>query len=211
MSGLAAAKWLCARGVAVRVFEANGKVGGCCATTSIRGYTFNDGAVYLAILQMLDRLFEMLGLDRSRELPLRKISAIQSTALPDGTVVDISHGPKLAITSVQGAARSPPGSDHANSMDCWDFASGKEDISTLGRDFLGQNMRCKYLSAHTARSAGPATARTTNGAGRVQTSAGTPSRGSDACCARAGPAGKCGWRGHGLLLRASLLSPKTSL
>ena len=56
MSGLAAAKLLCAGGAAVRLFEANGKVGGCCATTRVGGYTFNDGAVYLAMPGMLDQL-----------------------------------------------------------------------------------------------------------------------------------------------------------
>ena len=84
LAGLAAARRLGASGVAVRLFEANGKVGGCCATTRVGGYTFNDGAVYLAMPGMLDRLFEALGLDRNRLLPLRRISAIQSSTLPDG-------------------------------------------------------------------------------------------------------------------------------
>lgn len=104
MAGLAAAKLLCARGVAVRLFEANGKVGGCCATTRVGSYTFNDGAIYLAMPGMLDHLFEALGLDRNRLLPLRRISAIQSTTLPDGAIVEISSGPEVAIISAQGAA-----------------------------------------------------------------------------------------------------------
>ncbi|MBI2752098.1 MAG: NAD(P)/FAD-dependent oxidoreductase [Betaproteobacteria bacterium] len=104
MSGLAAAKLLCARGVTVRLFEANGKVGGCCATTRVGGYTFNGGAVNLAMPGMLDHLFEALGLDRNRLLPLRRISAIQSTTLPDGTIVEIGSGPEVAILSAQGAA-----------------------------------------------------------------------------------------------------------
>jgi phytoene desaturase len=104
MSGLAAAKRLCAEGAEVRLFEANDKVGGCCATTRLGGYTFNDGAVYLAMPGMLDHLFETLGLDRNRLLPLRRISAIQSATLPDGTIVDIGSGPEVAITSTQGAA-----------------------------------------------------------------------------------------------------------
>jgi phytoene desaturase len=106
MSGLAAAGRLCAGGVTVRLFEANDKVGGCCATTRIEGYTFNDGAVYLVMPQVLDRLFEALGLDRSRVLPLRRISAVQSAILPDGTIVDISEGPELAVISAEGAAET---------------------------------------------------------------------------------------------------------
>jgi phytoene desaturase len=108
MSGLAAAKLLCGAGVAVTLFEANGKVGGCCATTRLRGYTFNDGAVYLAMPGMLDHLFDALGLDRNRLLPLRRICAIQSTTLPDGTIVDIGSGPEVAIISTQGAAATTP-------------------------------------------------------------------------------------------------------
>ncbi len=103
MSGLTAAKLLCARGVEVRLFEANGKVGGCCAATHLGGYTFNDGAIYLAMPGMLDHLFERLGLDRNRLLPLRRISAIQSTTLPDGAMVEIGSGPEVAITSARGA------------------------------------------------------------------------------------------------------------
>lgn len=104
LAGLAAAKRLCAGGVAVRLFETNGKVGGCCTTTHIGGYTFNDGAVYLAMPGMLDQLFEALRLDRNRLLPLRKISAIQTATMPDGTIVDISSGPEVAILSAQGVA-----------------------------------------------------------------------------------------------------------
>lgn len=104
MAGLAAARRLRAEGVAVRLFEANGKVGGCCATTRVGDYTFNDGAVYLAMPDMLDRLFEALGLDRNRLLPLRSLSAIQSTILPDGTIVDIGSGPEVNIIPAQSAA-----------------------------------------------------------------------------------------------------------
>ncbi|NOT99146.1 MAG: NAD(P)-binding protein, partial [Sideroxydans sp.] len=104
MAGLTAAMRLCTEGVAVRLFEANGKVGGCCAATRIGGYTFNDGAIYLAMPGMLDHLFETLGLDRQRLLPLRKITAIQSTTLPDGAIVNIGNGTQVEIISAQGAA-----------------------------------------------------------------------------------------------------------
>lgn len=106
MAGLAAARLLSTRGVKVRLFEANSKVGGCCATTNLGGYTFNDGAIYLAMPGMLDRLFEALELDRNSLLPLHRISALQSTTLPDGTIVDIGSGPKVEIISAQGAAET---------------------------------------------------------------------------------------------------------
>jgi phytoene desaturase len=102
LAGLAAARLLCVRGVAVKLFEANNKVGGCCATTRLGGYTFNDGAVYLALPGMLDQLFHKLELDRHLLLPLRRISAIQTTTLPDGTIVTIGKGPDVSIERDQG-------------------------------------------------------------------------------------------------------------
>ena len=104
MSGLAAAQLLRAEGVKVRVFEANDKAGGCCATTRVGGYTFNDGAIYLAMPSMLDHLFSMLGLDRRSLLPLRRIPATQSTTLPDGTIVDIGSGTDVGAISISGRA-----------------------------------------------------------------------------------------------------------
>lgn len=103
MSGLAAARRLGAAGVAVRLFEANSKVGGCCSTSRLGGYTFNEGAVYLAMPRMLDRLFGTLGLERERLLPLRRIRALQSASLPDGTCVDIREGPEIAIAPPRSA------------------------------------------------------------------------------------------------------------
>jgi phytoene desaturase len=106
MAGLAAALRLCAEGVAVHLFEANGKVGGCCATTRVGGYTFNDGAIYLAMPSMLDHLFAVLGLDRTRLLPLHQIANLQTAIVPDGTIVDITSGPDVATVSLRDAAAS---------------------------------------------------------------------------------------------------------
>ena len=80
VAGLAAGGLLARRGLKVHLFEANGKIGGCCATTDVGGYTFNDGALYLALPTMLDRVFAQVGLDRPSVLPLRKITAPQTTA-----------------------------------------------------------------------------------------------------------------------------------
>jgi phytoene desaturase len=102
ISGLAAARLLASKGVSVSLFEANDKLGGCCATTNVDGYTFNDGAIYLAMPEMVDTLFESMGLDREKLLPLRRISALQSTTLPDGSLVDISSGPEISVRSPAG-------------------------------------------------------------------------------------------------------------
>lgn len=70
LAGLAAARLLCLRGKTVKLYESNGKLGGCCATTRVGGYTFNDGALFLALPGMLDQLFHRLELDRKSLLPL---------------------------------------------------------------------------------------------------------------------------------------------
>ena len=53
VAGLAAARLLCLNGVRVKLYEANDKLGGCCASTHVGGYTFNDGALFLAFPGML--------------------------------------------------------------------------------------------------------------------------------------------------------------
>jgi len=97
VSGLAAGCLLAQNGFRVRLFEANGKVGGCCATTTIDGYTFNDGAIYVAVVKVLDHGFEKLGLDRAALLPLRRITPSFAATLPDGTVVMLGEGHDVSV------------------------------------------------------------------------------------------------------------------
>jgi phytoene desaturase len=97
VAGLTAANLLARNGFNVKVFEASGKVGGCCATTALHGYTFNDGAVFLGLTNVLDHAFEKMGLNRVELLPLRKIAKQFATTLPDGTVVSL-NGSDLTIT-----------------------------------------------------------------------------------------------------------------
>jgi phytoene desaturase len=105
VSGLSAGGLLSRQGLRVKLFEANDKLGGCCATTQIGGYTFNDGAVYLGFPEILDHVFERLGLDRPSILPLRKIAAHQTT-LPDGTVVCIGDKFKAKVNKKVGKAET---------------------------------------------------------------------------------------------------------
>lgn len=97
LSGLAAGCLLARNGFAVRVFEANGKVGGCCATTALGGFTFNDGAVYLPLVSLLDHGFERLGLDRGRILPVKRVATNLQATLPDGTVVTLGEGLDVTV------------------------------------------------------------------------------------------------------------------
>ena len=96
VSGLSAGGLLSRRGVRVKLFEANDKLGGLCATTEIGGYTFNDGAGYLCLPGILDHVFEKLDLDRRSILPLRKVTSYK-TKLPDGTVVFLGGKPKIKV------------------------------------------------------------------------------------------------------------------
>lgn len=105
LSGLAAGVFLSRRGFDVKLFEANEKLGGCCATTRLRGYTFNDGALYVAVPAILDRAFARLGLDRPTLVPLRRIVATQATRLPDGTVVSMADG-RVTVHGANGDDRS---------------------------------------------------------------------------------------------------------
>ena len=98
VAGLTAANLLARNGFPVAVFEAGKKIGGCCATTTIDGYTFHDGAVYLALPGILDLAFSKVGLNRSNHLPLRKINAKSSTSLPDGSVVTLGEDLDLTVT-----------------------------------------------------------------------------------------------------------------
>ncbi len=92
VSGLAAGIRLAQDGIRVRLFESRSQIGGCCSTTTIDGYTFNDGAMYLAIPGILDHAFARLGLNRAELVPLVKISAPLTTYLPDGTQVVFGGG-----------------------------------------------------------------------------------------------------------------------
>jgi phytoene desaturase len=97
VAGLAAGLRLAKRGVRVRLFEARPKLGGCCATTTISGYTFNDGALYLVMPRILDHAFAQLGLNRPELLPLVRISSPQTTDLPDGTRVVFGDGRDVSV------------------------------------------------------------------------------------------------------------------
>jgi phytoene desaturase len=97
VAGLTAANLLARNGFTVAVFEAGKKVGGCCGTTTIEGYTFHDGAVYLGLPAILDHAFSKVGLNRADHLPLRRI-AKSCVRLPDGSVVTLSEGPDLTVT-----------------------------------------------------------------------------------------------------------------
>lgn len=97
VAGLTAASYLAREGFHVRVLEANAKIGGCCGSTEINGFRFNDGAQYLIYPKLLDLVFTQLGFDREKLLPLRRVTASATTHLPNGASVSI--GENLSITT----------------------------------------------------------------------------------------------------------------
>jgi phytoene desaturase len=107
VSGLAAGGLLSRNGIRVRLFEANHKLGGCCANTYMGGYTFHDGAQYLAFPGVLKHVFGRLGLDHASRLPIRKIIANQTTTLPDGSAVTFGDGLDVTLRR-NGQARNGP-------------------------------------------------------------------------------------------------------
>jgi phytoene dehydrogenase-like protein len=102
VAGLAAGLRLVQHGVRVHLFEARAKLGGSCATTTISGYTFNDGALYLALPRLLDHVFAQLGLDRSKLLPLVRITAPQTTYLPNQARVVFGNGRDVSLVGADG-------------------------------------------------------------------------------------------------------------
>ena len=75
LAGLTAGTLLAKKGLQVQLLEAREKTGGCCATTDVQGFTFNDGALCLILPEVLDHAFSRLGLERDACLPLRKINS----------------------------------------------------------------------------------------------------------------------------------------
>lgn len=106
VAGLAAGIALARGGFEVKLFEAADKLGGCCASTAIGGYTFNDGAMYIAVPLLLDEAFARLGLDRASVLPLRQISRAQTTYLPDGTTVSLGAGGRVVLDGERSSERN---------------------------------------------------------------------------------------------------------
>ena len=92
----------------------------CCATTQLQCYTFNDGALYVAVPEILDHAFVKLGLHRPSSVPLRRIVANQTTRFSDGTIISIGNGRDVQVHRANGHARSAKlASEINNLMEKW--------------------------------------------------------------------------------------------
>jgi phytoene desaturase len=105
VAGLTAGSYLARKGFHVKVLEANSKIGGCCGSTEINGYSFNDGAQYLIYPKLLDVVFSQLGFDRPDILRLKRVTTPGTTHLPNGTSVSI--GNDFSITVENGEINIP--------------------------------------------------------------------------------------------------------
>lgn len=90
LAGLGASLALARAGRRVLLLEANATVGGCCATTDVDGFRFNDGALYVAVPSLLGAGFERLGLDLQSLVPMVRIERPLESHLDDGSVVCLS-------------------------------------------------------------------------------------------------------------------------
>lgn len=106
LSGLSAALALARAGREVVVLEAADSPGGCCSTTEINGYTFNNGAVYVAVPSLLRRAFGQLGLDFDAEVPLVPIEHPHETHLDDGSVVHLGALDTARVEGHRASART---------------------------------------------------------------------------------------------------------
>lgn len=114
LAGLSAGIALLRQGRRVALFEASSQVGGCCTTAQHEGFTFNNGALYVALPSLLDRAFERLAMDRCALLPLRRITDLQTTRVADDAIVRFRAGCQIQSGPI---ASSLPDSDPAAQQD----------------------------------------------------------------------------------------------
>ncbi|MBN2387535.1 MAG: NAD(P)/FAD-dependent oxidoreductase [Anaerolineales bacterium] len=117
VAGLAAGGFLAQQGFPVKIFEAQDHLGGCCSTTTLDGYTFNNGAMMVIMPGMLDYTFARLGVERTSLLPLRRIQAPQRSFLENGVTVTLLDGMDVRVEG--GRAASQPAEDLARLVKKW--------------------------------------------------------------------------------------------
>ncbi|RNF84474.1 phytoene desaturase family protein [Montanilutibacter psychrotolerans] len=106
LAGLSAALSLARSGRQVTVLEASDAVGGCCSTRKVSGYTFNNGALYVAVPSALKAAFHRLGLDFDAEVSLAAIANPHRTVLDNGTTVHLSSVEASFVEGVDARQRT---------------------------------------------------------------------------------------------------------
>lgn len=112
LAGLAAGIALLRQGRQVTLLEAGSQLGGCCTTTQASGFTFNNGAVYVALPELLDTAFERLGMDRASLLPLKQITRLHTARVADEAVVTFRPGGHVHVLPADGPLPLPRDPEH---------------------------------------------------------------------------------------------------
>nr|WP_193086829.1 FAD-dependent oxidoreductase [Advenella sp. FME57] len=105
LAGLAASLALARAGHNVVLVEAGETFGGCCSATHIDGFTFNNGAMYVAVPSLLRHGFQRLGLDFEALVPLQGITRPMQSHLDDGTVVHLTDASNSWVAGPRGEQR----------------------------------------------------------------------------------------------------------
>ncbi|MDO5606384.1 MAG: NAD(P)/FAD-dependent oxidoreductase [Paracoccus sp. (in: a-proteobacteria)] len=90
LAGLGAALRLTRMGADVFLLEASDVAGGCCSTTTVDGFTFNNGAIYVAVPSLLRSAFRRLELDLDETAPLERIRRPLAARLESGLTVHLA-------------------------------------------------------------------------------------------------------------------------
>lgn len=90
LAGLGAALRLTRTGAGVLLLEASDAAGGCCSTTTVDGFTFNNGAIYVAVPSLLRSAFRRLELDLDETAPLKRIRRPLAARLESGLTVHLA-------------------------------------------------------------------------------------------------------------------------
>lgn len=106
LAGLAAALHLARAGQRVTLVEAAPSHGGCCSTTRMDGFTFNNGAVYVAVPSLLRRAFDELGVDFDAEVPMSTIERPLESHFEDGSVVHLANASESHVEGLRSTERT---------------------------------------------------------------------------------------------------------
>lgn len=104
--GLASAMQLAHAGAEVTVLEAKSTVGGRCSTFQAQGFKFDVGPTFYLYPRILREIFQSVGKDIDREIPMTKLDPQYRVAFGAGGHLDCT--PNLAEMDRQIAELSPP-------------------------------------------------------------------------------------------------------
>lgn len=100
IGGLTAAIALAAKGEAVTVLEAQSGAGGKLLPVVLDGQVFDSGPTVLTMRWVFDEIFNMVGTDFSRSLPLKPLSTLARHYWSEGATLDLFADPGQSVDAV---------------------------------------------------------------------------------------------------------------